>query len=181
MIRYITGDATKPSMQDGPNIIAHVVNDIGVWGAGFVIPLAKAFPCAKVDYIYTSKTWDNERLPLGLVIWSAPPIKDLSIANIVGQYGVGYKLDERPPIRYWAISKAFDEIREEAEWFEKKNEKFTVHAPRLGAGLAGGDFLKVLQAINNSYPLDRFDLFIYTLPSEVKYFKNYTIEEIDGY
>lgn len=30
-IRYVMGDATKPSV-DGPAIIAHICNDIGAWG-----------------------------------------------------------------------------------------------------------------------------------------------------
>lgn len=39
-IHYITGDATIP-IGEGKKIIAHVCNDIGAWGKGFVLPLAK--------------------------------------------------------------------------------------------------------------------------------------------
>ena len=38
-IHYTTGDATRPAT-DGRNIIAHICNDIGGWGKGFVGPLS---------------------------------------------------------------------------------------------------------------------------------------------
>jgi hypothetical protein len=39
-IQYIAGDATAP-IGDGNKIIAHVCNDIGAWGAGFVLAISK--------------------------------------------------------------------------------------------------------------------------------------------
>lgn len=39
-IQYTTGDATQP-LADGAKIICHVCNDIGGWGAGFVVALSR--------------------------------------------------------------------------------------------------------------------------------------------
>ncbi|MDB5329368.1 MAG: hypothetical protein JWP03_519 [Phycisphaerales bacterium] len=39
-IHYLVGDATAPQ-GDGPRIIAHVCNDLGRWGRGFVLALSK--------------------------------------------------------------------------------------------------------------------------------------------
>ena len=39
-IQFITGDATAP-IGKGNRIIAHVCNDIGAWGAGFVLAISK--------------------------------------------------------------------------------------------------------------------------------------------
>ena len=39
-IQYRTGDATRPE-GDGPKIIAHICNDVGAWGKGFVLALSK--------------------------------------------------------------------------------------------------------------------------------------------
>jgi len=41
MITYLVGDATQPQ-GEGVKVIAHICNDIGAWGAGFVIGNFKA-------------------------------------------------------------------------------------------------------------------------------------------
>lgn len=46
---YGTGDATLP-LGNGQCIIAHVCNDIGGWGKGFVRPLGKRYPKAEAEY-----------------------------------------------------------------------------------------------------------------------------------
>ena len=45
-IVYAVGDATKPE-GTGRKIIAHVCNDIGAWGRGFVLALSKLSPAPK--------------------------------------------------------------------------------------------------------------------------------------
>jgi O-acetyl-ADP-ribose deacetylase (regulator of RNase III) len=42
-ITYLTGDATAP-VGTGTKIIAHVCNDIGRWGKGFVLVISKRWP-----------------------------------------------------------------------------------------------------------------------------------------
>jgi hypothetical protein len=42
-IRYVIGDAVWP-IGDGPKIIAHVVNTLGKWGAGFSGALSERWP-----------------------------------------------------------------------------------------------------------------------------------------
>ena len=39
-IIYLKGDATKPEGL-GTKIIAHVCNDVGLWGKGFVLAVSK--------------------------------------------------------------------------------------------------------------------------------------------
>lgn len=43
MIQYIKGDATYPERitPESIKIIVHIVNDMGAWGAGFVLALNK--------------------------------------------------------------------------------------------------------------------------------------------
>ena len=43
---YRTGDATLPQGR-GPGVIAHICNDLGQWGKGFVLPLGKRYPDAE--------------------------------------------------------------------------------------------------------------------------------------
>ena len=42
-IKYLVGDATKPQIA-GNKIIAHICNDIGAWGRGFVLAVSKLSP-----------------------------------------------------------------------------------------------------------------------------------------
>ena len=42
-ITYQIGDATRP-IGDGPKIIAHVCNDAGGWGKGFVVAVSRRWP-----------------------------------------------------------------------------------------------------------------------------------------
>jgi hypothetical protein len=42
-INYVRGDATVPSVK-GVKLIAHVCNDIGGWGKGFVLALSRRWP-----------------------------------------------------------------------------------------------------------------------------------------
>ncbi len=51
-ISYVVGDATA-LQGEGPKIIAHVCNDAGGWGKGFVLPLARRWPQTRTAY----KTW----------------------------------------------------------------------------------------------------------------------------
>jgi O-acetyl-ADP-ribose deacetylase (regulator of RNase III) len=60
-IHYVTGDATAP-IGTGHKIIAHVCNDIGAWGAGFVLALSKRWPQPKAEYLKI-----RPALALGLV------------------------------------------------------------------------------------------------------------------
>ena len=54
-ILYIKGDATLPIISTEIKIIAHICNDLGRWGKGFVVPLGKQYPKAKKDYLSKKK------------------------------------------------------------------------------------------------------------------------------
>ena len=50
MITYVHGDATAPAVK-GPKIIAHIVNDAGRWGKGFVMAVSRKWPKARMHYL----------------------------------------------------------------------------------------------------------------------------------
>jgi O-acetyl-ADP-ribose deacetylase (regulator of RNase III) len=66
-------------------------------------------------------------------IVSAEP--GISVANIIGQRGVGFDDDGNPPIRYEALEKG---LRFASDFVRQKGA--SLHLPRMGAGLAGGDW-----------------------------------------
>ncbi|WP_253732040.1 hypothetical protein [Listeria monocytogenes] len=44
-ITYLKGDATNP-MAKGNKIIAHICNDVGGWGKGFVLAISRKWKAA---------------------------------------------------------------------------------------------------------------------------------------
>lgn len=134
-IAYVVGDATRPSAE-GNAIIAHVCNDIGGWGRGFVVAVSKRWPEPEQNY----RRWyaDRETNDFGLGALQLVPVSDsLWVANMVGQHGVR-RAAGRPPIRYDAVEHALTKLVIEAQSLEA-----SVHMPRIGCGLAGGSWDRI--------------------------------------
>ena len=55
-ITYLKGDATNPT-HNGNKIIVHICNDIGAWGAGFVLAISKRWKAREKNY----KEWYNSK------------------------------------------------------------------------------------------------------------------------
>lgn len=126
-IHYIKGDATRPR-GDGTKIICHICNDIGAWGAGFVLALSARWSEPEDSYRVMSK---DER-KLGNV--SIVEVEDdILVANMIGQRDVRPDENGLPPIRYTAVRAALKSVNDLATQINA-----TLHMPRIGCGLAGG-------------------------------------------
>jgi O-acetyl-ADP-ribose deacetylase (regulator of RNase III) len=132
MITYIVGDATDPQGQ-GKKMIVHVCNDIGAWGLGFVVPLGTKFPKAKDEY-KKLKADSGKRIPLGTVQF-VDVAAEIVVANMVAQRGIVGQAPGTRPLSYDALLECLEKAGEHAQ----KND-LSIHAPRFGAGLAGGDW-----------------------------------------
>lgn len=142
MINYVKGDATKP-IGDGKKIIVHCCNDIGAWGSGFVVALSKRWKAPEQYYRGWKECFPEQRLPLGVAqLVKVEP--DIYVANMIGQRGVRGPAN-LSPIRYFAIADALDEVFQLAV-----NNECSIHGPRLGAGLAGGDWKKIENILENA-------------------------------
>lgn len=130
MITYLKGDATQP-VSDGPKIIAHICNDIGGWGRGFVVALSKRWAEPEKMYRQWHAAQKGNDLPLGDV-QIVPVGPGLWVCNMVAQHGVT-TVDGVPPIRYEALDECLKTMSRTAFW-----HKASVHMPRIGCGLAGG-------------------------------------------
>lgn len=147
-IRYLAGDATSP-VGSGPKIIVHCCNDIGVWGAGFVLALSKRWEEPERRYRQWAETLRDQELPLGEVQFVQVE-RDITVGNLIGQHGT-WRERGHPPVRYEALAKGFDAV---AEW--ARSAAASVHMPRLGCGLAGGDWRRVEPLILGA--LSTFDI-----------------------
>jgi hypothetical protein len=143
-IDYVEGDATRPQ-GFGNRLIIHCCNDIGGWGAGFVLALNKrdiepesvyrAWHKICKEYRIDGKEKSTGKFELGEVQFSEFAEPTLFVANMIGQHKTGKDEDGNPPIRYCAIRKALRKVRRYA-----RKHNMTVHAPRFGSDLAGGDW-----------------------------------------
>lgn len=171
MIQYITGDliVAAKSAKDIV-ILVHCANNINVAGAGVIVPIFKEWPTAAQEYFNTS--------PQKLGDVSLSKTNNVIVCNLVGQDGVGLDKRRESPIRYWAIEKGFRKIRNIYDTYRTKGHKVKVIIPRMGVGLAGGKWPKVLTAINNGMPLSKYNLDVYTLDKETKKFPNTPLRDL---
>jgi len=140
-INRVRGDATRPK-GSGVKYIIHCCNDVGSWGAGFVLSLSKRWKEPEKQY----RDWAHNREGTGkpfelgqiqLVIVE----KDIIVANMIGQRDTHY-CDGIPPVRYVAIRECLQKVVNNIEKNMKLSpkSKFSVHCPKFGAGLAGGNW-----------------------------------------
>lgn len=151
---FLEGDATDPQ-GEGPQIIAHICNDQGGWGRGFVRALSARWPQPEAQY----RAWHRAGIgfELGAVAFvEVAPM--LSVANMIAQQGY-LRVGGPPPICYEALGAALAEVSILAA-----DQGASVHMPRIGCGLAGGDWAKV-EAIVQAELVDRgVSVTVYDLP-----------------
>lgn len=153
MINYVIGDATKPQ-GEGIKVIAHCVNNVGLFGAGFANALNKAYPKVRDKYLNWAM---HTHISIGDLL-VVPVENDLYVANLVGQNGV-VSLRNPKPINYDALLEAMIKL---GEWIKNKKEKVSIHCPRLGAGLAKGKW-EVIEPLMELAWKD-FNVYVYDLP-----------------
>jgi len=143
-IAYVTGDATLPQSSKN-TIICHSCNDLGVFGAGFVVPLGERYPQVKEQYLTWSKTRISGITPFGLGEVQFVKINpQLWVANLIGQKGIGFR--NGSPVRYDALHDGFVKVADFAV-----TQSAEVVMPRIGCGLGGGDWRIVEKLIRQTF------------------------------
>ncbi|MEU6819898.1 macro domain-containing protein [Streptomyces atriruber] len=134
-ITYVRGDATAP-FGKGAKLIAHVCNDLGGWGKGFVLALSRRWPEPEKAY----RSWHRQRAKNDFGLGAVQFVdvgRGLWVANMVGQRGMRTG-SKGVPVRYEAIDTALAALADKAEELGA-----SVHMPRIGCGLAGGKWSRV--------------------------------------
>jgi len=152
-IQYLNGDATSPQVK-GNKVIAHICNDLGGWGKGFVLAVSRHWQEPELDY----RKWHRERADndfgLGAVrfIQVEPYIW---VANMIGQRGMKTG-SKGPPIRYEAVRECLEKL---ADFASEKTA--SVHMPRIGCGLAGGRWELILPIIESTLANRDVPVYVY--------------------
>jgi hypothetical protein len=159
-IKYLSGHDVREPIGSGRKIICHVVNDLGVMGAGVAKALYSKWPRVKSKYQNWHLTGINikDRFELGKV--QMVFVEDeIVVANIIGQHGVG-RHNGKNPIRYNSLRDGFRYVKKACGYYEA-----SIHLPYLiGCGLAGGKWDKVEKIIreelsNFGIEVNVYDLF----------------------
>lgn len=155
-ITYLVGDATVPQTE-GPAVIAHICNDIGGWGRGFVLALSARWREPEAYY----RGWYAGRWHNGFALGAVQFVEvgpQLWVANMVAQHDTK-TVHGVPPIRYYALQEALFEV---AEFADKHSA--SVHMPRIGCSLAGGNWAQVGALVQHVLADEGVRVFVYDLP-----------------
>ncbi|WP_405543919.1 macro domain-containing protein [Streptomyces goshikiensis] len=152
-LEIIAGDATCPQAK-GPKIIAHVCNDIGGWGKGFVLAISKRWPEPEAQYREWHRGRSGNDFGLGAVqLVRVQP--DVWVANMIGQRGTRTG-SSGPPIRYDAVERCLATLADHAVELGA-----SVHMPRIGCGLAGGKWSRIEPLITGALCARDVDVTVY--------------------
>lgn len=152
MIEYVVGDATVPYLPDTPTVIAHVCNDQGGWGRGFVGQITRKLgPTPEAAYRqwfagkprndFMCETPGAFLLGRTQFVTVAPHV---TVANMIAQQG--YKSKQNPhPFSLSAIRPCLTSLFRFA--FERGA---VVQMPRIGTELGGANWDVIEEAIEDA-------------------------------
>jgi hypothetical protein len=158
-LRIVEGDATSPQTTHEKEvcIIPHCCNDLGAWGAGFVLALSRKWK--DPEEIYKAYCHKNENL-LGRVCY-AKMSNFLVVANMIGQHGCGIK-DGIIPVKYKALANAMDRVACFVDHVkEQVKNPVVIHCPKFGSDLAGGKWEFILELIRELWLEKGIDVVVY--------------------
>lgn len=140
MVTYLKGDATAPQAK-GKKLIVHITNTAGKWGKGFVLAVSKRWPEPEAAY----RAWYHARIHMdvsgdgGFRLGQIQVVKvsdDLAVVNMIAQESIlNFGASLIPPIRYEALRTCLGQVAGYAKFFNA-----SVHMPKIGTGLAQGDW-----------------------------------------
>lgn len=168
-ITYLTGDATIPTRHpDERVLLAHVVNDQGVWGRGFVLALSKRDGRPEREYRHwqASAALDRRSI-LGhvRVVPYQPRTRydtNIWVANMCAQRGWRRGAGDPQALDEEALTQC---LRDVARWV--KNGEYTrVVMPRIGAGLGGASWSAIAKIIETELCEKDVHVTVYSLASE---------------
>jgi O-acetyl-ADP-ribose deacetylase (regulator of RNase III) len=154
-IQYVRGDATDPQPDGGVRVIVHVCNNVGGWGAGFVLAVDKLSKIPKCVYRHR---FNSLALELGTVQLVQVKV-GVWVANLIGQHGHRSEKGD-PPIRYDAVRLGLMRL---AEQVLLSTEAVSIHMPRIGCGLAGGKWEIMEHIIAQELSLKGIPVTVYDL------------------
>lgn len=135
-INYRRGDLFALLPAKGKLIIPHVVNDLGRWGSGFVVPLGKTWPSAKSTYLEWAGGNTMSDFALGNV-YNAVVVDEVVVSHMLAQKGV-ISYSNKHPLDYKALEECMTKVGNLGMTMNG-----SIHCPLFGSGLAGGNWKRI--------------------------------------
>jgi O-acetyl-ADP-ribose deacetylase (regulator of RNase III) len=130
-LNYIQGDLLQTSRE----VIGHCVNNRGGFGSGIAGQIAKKYPHVRKAYLRSYKQGEYSIGKIQLVRVNARQfIANMCMQDTYGGPGIH--------IVYDAVGEAFTKLIKYCE-----ERKFNIAIPKVGSGLAGGDWNRIAEII----------------------------------
>lgn len=152
MIKYIKGDLLTTNCE----IIAHGCNCSGGFGSGIAGLIAKKYPIVKENYL--KKYWSVSGWALGDIQFNRVNTSFNEYKIIINCATQFYYGREAKYGKVYVSYEAIEIIMNKLYNYSKENN-LKIAIPKIGAGLAGGDW-KVIEKIINDIFID-IDIFCY--------------------
>lgn len=148
--RYVQGDLFSSAYYQNhePVVIAHVCNDLGMWGAGFALTFKRRYPQA-FDLF---SPWFNSEKKKGQSMLGKSQVvtlvenngASLYACNMVAQAGL-YSKSNPMPLQYDALQHCLSALERFC-----KHTNAIVYMPKIGSGLARGEWSYIYDMIVNN-------------------------------
>jgi O-acetyl-ADP-ribose deacetylase (regulator of RNase III) len=146
MLIYHSGDALSPETEDSFCLIVHICNNRGKWGGGFTKSLDKKWLMPRQTYLaQESRTLGDIQ-----IILVEPKI---CVINMIAQV---VSWTNGPPIRYSSLEVALHKVSIFAT-----DKSASVHMPRIGTGLAGGNWDCIFPLVMKCLVLKGIEVHVY--------------------
>jgi hypothetical protein len=148
-LNYTIGDATEPE-GSGVRFVAHICNNIGGWGRGFVTALSKRNKNPENCYRrwFADGVYEGAPFELGQIQMATFTPSNVVVANMIAQDGIRRGPGSLPAVSYQALRDCLDRLGyETVRWHDASGTVPTIHMPRIGCGLGGGNWDIVEESI----------------------------------
>jgi O-acetyl-ADP-ribose deacetylase (regulator of RNase III) len=149
---FLNGDATNPIVK--PAIIVHICNNVGGWGAGFVLALSKKSKIPEIEYRnwFKQNQVGTKKFQLGEVLITGF-VDEISVANMIAQNSIiSLNKSSNTLVDYDALKCCLSQVYNKI----KNNNRMTVHMPRIGCSLGGGSWSLVEPIIKETMTVDTY-------------------------
>lgn len=160
ILKIVEGDATDPQTTHEKEVVVipHVCNNLGAWGAGFVLALSKKYK--KPEEVYKAYCHNNKAFPILGAVCYAKMDNFLVVANMIAQDGLVSK-DNPIPIKYKALATAMASVADFIDHIGSPDNPIVIHCPKFGSDLAGGDWNFILELIRELWLEAGIDVVVY--------------------
>ena len=152
-ILYLKGNAASSDTRKSPTVILQVCNVLGSYGAGFSGEIEREYPGVRKDY----KTWvlNSNKIfgkpftmgrcqALEVIPCDAGDSYPIVVCNMIAQTGTRKRKSDPCVLDYVALEKCLAWIaRRFVDEFNGTKFTWRIQMPRIGCGLAGGQWAMV--------------------------------------